>query len=66
MSTQLFTEELRLVEKPAAILVTSLMTYWYPGVVEVIRLAREVHPGTPVILGGIYARLCRDQDAAGH
>jgi radical SAM superfamily enzyme YgiQ (UPF0313 family) len=60
MSTQLFAEELRLVEKPAAILVTSLMTYWYPGVVEAIRLAREIHPGTPVILGGIYARLCRE------
>lgn len=42
------------------ILVTSLMTYWYPGVQETIRLAREIFPETPVILGGIYASLCRE------
>jgi radical SAM superfamily enzyme YgiQ (UPF0313 family) len=60
MSRQLFREELRRLEKPAAILVTSLMTYWYPGVVEAIRLAREIHPGTPVLLGGIYTRLCEE------
>ena len=60
ISTQLFIEELRAAERPAAILVTSLMTYWYPGVQEVIRMARTIHPGTPVILGGIYARLCRE------
>ncbi len=48
------------VDKPSAILVTSLMTYWYPGVIETIRIAKEMHPGVPVILGGIYARLCSD------
>jgi radical SAM superfamily enzyme YgiQ (UPF0313 family) len=58
MSTQLFVEELRAAERPAAILVTSLMTYWYPGVQEVTRIARSIHPETPVLLGGIYARLC--------
>jgi radical SAM superfamily enzyme YgiQ (UPF0313 family) len=41
------------------------MTYWYPGVTEAIRIAKEVHPSTPVILGGIYARLCTDH-ARGH
>jgi radical SAM superfamily enzyme YgiQ (UPF0313 family) len=44
--------------RPDAILVTSLMTYWYPGVQAVIRLARVHFPDTPVILGGIYATLC--------
>jgi radical SAM superfamily enzyme YgiQ (UPF0313 family) len=34
------------------------MTYWYPGVLKVIRLARKIHPSTPIILGGIYAQLC--------
>jgi radical SAM superfamily enzyme YgiQ (UPF0313 family) len=53
-------QELRSVASPSAILVTSLMTYWYPGVKEAIRLAKKVHPGVPVILGGIYARLCRE------
>ncbi|NLD36175.1 MAG: radical SAM protein [Desulfatiglans sp.] len=48
------------IEKPSAILVTSLMTYWYPGVIDAIKIAREIHPGIPVILGGIYARLCPD------
>ncbi len=44
--------------RPNAILVTSLMTYWYPGVQAAIRLAREHFRGAPVLLGGIYATLC--------
>jgi radical SAM superfamily enzyme YgiQ (UPF0313 family) len=48
------------IRRPDAILITSLMTYWYPGVVEAAALARQVHPGVPVILGGIYATLCPD------
>jgi len=47
-------------ENPAAILVTSLMTYWYPGVKEVISLAREIHPEVPVLVGGIYGNFCRE------
>jgi len=35
------------------------MTYWYPGVQETIKTARLVHPDVPVVLGGIYAKLCR-------
>ena len=60
ISRDLFIRALKEIERPAGILVTSLMTYWYPGVKETINLAREAHPGTPVILGGIYARLCRE------
>lgn len=44
-------------EPPAAVLVTSLMTYWYPGVQATIALVREQFPTPPVILGGIYATL---------
>jgi radical SAM superfamily enzyme YgiQ (UPF0313 family) len=58
ISEAAFRERLDRVPTPAAILVTSLMTYWYPGVVAAIRLARERFPGVPVILGGIYATLC--------
>jgi radical SAM superfamily enzyme YgiQ (UPF0313 family) len=36
------------------------MTYWYPGVKEAIAAAREAHPRIPILLGGIYARLCRE------
>ena len=46
--------------RPDLILVTSSMTYWYPGVLETIRFLKETLPGVPVILGGIYATLCPD------
>jgi radical SAM superfamily enzyme YgiQ (UPF0313 family) len=39
------------------ILVTSVMTYWYPGVKKAIELVKYLSPNTPVILGGIYATL---------
>ena len=55
-----FRKDLSGLDAPDMILVTSLMTYWYPGVFETIRLIREVYPGVPLILGGIYARLCSD------
>jgi len=44
--------------RPDLALVTSSMTYWYPGVLETIRLLRENLPGVPIVLGGIYATLC--------
>jgi len=39
-----------------AILMTSIMTYWYPGCQEAIRICRELAPDVPVVLGGLYAR----------
>jgi hypothetical protein len=44
--------------RPALILLSTGMTYWYPGVVEATRLIRETHPGVPLVVGGIYATLC--------
>ena len=58
ISEAAFRERLARVPTPAAILVTSLMTYWHPGVAAAIGLARERFPEAPVILGGIYATLC--------
>ncbi len=55
-----FEKTLRSVERPSAILVTSVMTYWYPGVRETIRIVKKMFPDIPVILGGRYARLCPD------
>lgn len=49
---------------PAAILVTGLMTYWYPGVQEAISLLKKVFPGVPVLLGGVYASLIPRHAAA--
>ncbi len=39
------------------ILVTSIMSYWYPGVQETIGLVRETAGKVPIILGGIYPTL---------
>ncbi len=40
-----------------AVVITSIMTYWYSGVFEIIKLAREELPGAKIILGGIYPTL---------
>jgi radical SAM superfamily enzyme YgiQ (UPF0313 family) len=53
-----FREDLSNMPKPDAVMVTSLMTYWYPGVQEAIQHIREMFPDTPILLGGIYASLC--------
>jgi len=52
--------DLRRVPEPDVILVTTLMTYWYPGALYALELLKERFPRTPVLLGGIYARLCSD------
>ena len=44
--------------RPDVVGITSGMTYWYLGVAEAARFAREVFPGVPIVLGGIYATLC--------
>jgi hypothetical protein len=57
---ELVSRLLKNMDRPDAILVTSGMTYWYPGVRQMIRLLKSVFPGVPVALGGIYATLCPD------
>ncbi|NLI81115.1 MAG: radical SAM protein [Deltaproteobacteria bacterium] len=53
-----FRTRLESLSRPDLIWVTSVMTYWYPGVQQTISVLREVFPNTPVWLGGIYAQLC--------
>ncbi len=53
-------EDLHGIGRPDLVLVTSLMTYWYPGIIETIAVIKEIYPDTPVVLGGIYARLCNE------
>ncbi|MFW6178225.1 MAG: B12-binding domain-containing radical SAM protein [Desulfohalobiaceae bacterium] len=43
---------------PELILLTSCMTYWYPGVLAMERLLRRIWPEVPLVLGGIYPSLC--------
>jgi radical SAM superfamily enzyme YgiQ (UPF0313 family) len=55
---QWFRNDLRNLRPPDLVLMTSLMTYWYPGVQETIKHIRSVWPQVPIVLGGIYPRLC--------
>lgn len=56
-------EHLAVLPRPQLILVTSFMTYWYPGVKETIAFLRDNFPGVPIILGGIYPTLCLEHAA---
>lgn len=60
ITPRLFLSELKKKNRPDIVLVSSMMTYWYPGVTDTIGLIREVWPGVPIALGGIYATLCHD------
>jgi hypothetical protein len=40
------------------VLVQTMMTYWYPGVKEVIEDIRTLQPAAKIILGGNYVTLC--------
>lgn len=53
----LFRARLQQLPRPDAVLVTSGMTYWYPGVQESIREVRHIFGAIPILLGGIYATL---------
>ncbi|MBN1661837.1 MAG: radical SAM protein [Anaerolineae bacterium] len=59
-----FDAQLRQAPVPDLVLVASGMTYWYPGVVEVIRRVRAHLGDVPVGLGGVYATLCTEHARA--
>ncbi|MCK4640127.1 MAG: radical SAM protein [Candidatus Marinimicrobia bacterium] len=52
-----FLSALQNIDPPKAILLTSHMSYWYPGIVETVKILRESFPTAKIILGGIYASL---------
>lgn len=60
ITPEIFRSELESCRDADIVLVTSLMTYWYPGAVEAIQIIKEVLPHVPVVLGGKYATLCHD------
>ncbi len=47
-------------EEPDYILVTSAMTYWYPGVKWILNFLKALYPSAVTVLGGIYASLCTE------
>ncbi len=55
-----FTDKLKSVMPFDLVLMTSIMSYWYPGVQETIRHVRENVGNIPIILGGIYPTLYPD------
>ena len=44
-------------------LVQTEMTYWYPGVAEVIETLRKITPETRIVIGGVYATICPEHAA---
>ena len=61
---QWLVDDLRTLDPPDLILVTSLMTYWSPGVAHTISVIKSVWPDIPVVLGGIYVSLFKAHAAA--
>lgn len=55
-----FRDDLLSIPKPDLVLMTSMMTYWYPGVQETTGVIKEIFPDVTIVLGGIYASLCHE------
>ena len=49
--------QIKSINKPDIVFVSSSMTYWYEGVFEAVRTVKKILPGVPVAVGGIYASL---------
>jgi radical SAM superfamily enzyme YgiQ (UPF0313 family) len=60
ITTSIFDESVSSLPKPSLILVTSMMTYWYPGAFELISRLKALYPDVPVVLGGVYATICHE------
>jgi radical SAM superfamily enzyme YgiQ (UPF0313 family) len=58
-----FNDALRKALPVDAVLITSIMPWWYPGIQKVIDCIRCVSKNTPIILGGIYATLWHNHAA---
>jgi len=54
----IFSSYLDSIPVPDFIFITTGMTYWYPGVKEVISTIKKYFPGKPVVIGGSYATFC--------
>jgi len=59
ISIEEFKARIDAIDNVQSIYVTSVMTYWYPGVLLAIKMLKERFPKEPLLLGGIYATLCR-------
>jgi len=48
---------------PDYVLIQTVMTYWYPGVREVIDDVRQAWPAARIVLGGNYVTICPEHAA---
>jgi radical SAM superfamily enzyme YgiQ (UPF0313 family) len=53
----LFLQELEAAPPPDLVILTCVMTYWYPGAQLAVELTRKKFGHVPIVLGGIYASL---------
>jgi radical SAM superfamily enzyme YgiQ (UPF0313 family) len=58
VTPHIFLNSLNAVSKPDVIMISSMMTYWYPAVFDTIHLVKMTFPGVPVVIGGNYVTLC--------
>jgi len=63
IAPQRFVQSLKSIPPPDVVMVTSMMTYWYPAVHTTIRFVHQAFPGVPVVLGGNYVTLCPEHAA---
>ena len=48
---------LKNIKKPDLVVVTSMMTYWYPGVKETIEIIKKILGDVKIVVGGVYVNL---------
>jgi radical SAM superfamily enzyme YgiQ (UPF0313 family) len=53
----LFFDQLDQVPQPDIVLLTCMMTYWYPGAQLAVEIIRQKFGCVPIVLGGVYATL---------
>lgn len=58
VTPRIFLDKLNAIHDPDMIMISSMMTYWYPGVFDIISYVKKTFPGVPVVLGGNYVTLC--------
>jgi radical SAM superfamily enzyme YgiQ (UPF0313 family) len=54
---EIFLKYAKSIPEPDLVMITSMMTYWYPAIFDIVGLVHQIFPGIPVILGGNYVTL---------
>lgn len=60
ISTDEFVGRLKGASPVDIVVMTSIMSWWYPGVERAVEIVRDITGDVPVVLGGIYATLCHE------